>query len=72
VTTLGSLYQVRDGRTKRISSFDRTGGNADRITVKAGETAVMAEIEGAGINRHIWITIASKDPMIRRNCILRM
>jgi len=72
MTALWNLYQVRDGRTKRVSSYDRTGGNADHIVVKPGETAVLADIKGAGIIRHIWITIACKDPMIRRNCILRM
>lgn len=69
---LDTVYALRCARSKRISSYDRTGGNADCITIKAGETRVIAQMEGAGIIRHIWITIACGDEMIRRNAILRM
>lgn len=58
-------------RTKRISSYDRTGGNNDSISIAAGETRVIAEIAGAGIIKHIWITMAGSDPMVRRNAIIK-
>lgn len=32
----------------------------------------MAEVSGAGIIKHIWVTISSGDPLVRRNLILRM
>lgn len=69
---LDGLANLRDCRTKRISSYDRTGGNSDRIPVAPGAKAVLAEIPGAGIIKHIWFTIAHSDPMFRRNMILRM
>jgi hypothetical protein len=70
---LDQLALLRPGfRTKRISSYDRTGGNADCITIEAGENRVIAEMAGAGVVKHIWITIGCDDPMIRRNAILRM
>jgi len=70
---LGNIYMLRDGiRTKRVSSYDRTGGNDDRIVIGPGETVVLADIKGAGIIKHIWCTFVCKDPMIRRNAILRM
>jgi len=69
---LSKLYQLQHGRSRRQSSFDRSGGNADRIVLQAGETTTLAEIPGSGVIRHIWMTIASPDPMIRRNAILRM
>ncbi len=69
---LNDLFQLKSVKTKRVSSYDRTGGNADKIQVNAGETAVIADIAGAGIIRHIWMTIACSDPMLRRNAILRM
>lgn len=69
---LDSCYLLQDIRTKRISSFDRSGGNADCVPIAAGETKVIAEMEGAGIIKHIWITIACGDDMLRRNAILRM
>ena len=39
--------------------------------VEAGETRVLAEIEGAGVIRHIWMTLGCADGMIRRNAVLR-
>ena len=69
---LGNIFQLQSRKTRRISSYDRTGGNGDNIFIKEGETRTIAEIQGAGIIRHIWITIACEDPMIRRNAILRM
>lgn len=57
--------------SKRISSFDRSGGNGDNIPIEIGETRTIAEIEGAGIVKHIWVTIACSDPLYRRNLVLR-
>jgi len=70
---LHDIYKLQDNvQTKRVSSYDRTGGNADYIVIKPGETAVIAQMPDAGIIKHIWITIACEDPMIRRNAVLRM
>ena len=69
---LEGIYQIHDRVTKRASSFDRTGGNDDRIGVPPGKTATLCEIKGAGVIRHIWFTIGCKDPMLRRNAVLRM
>lgn len=70
---LGAIYHLGNGiRTKRISSYDRTGGNADFIPIPAGQTVEIASIHGAGIIKHIWITINTEDPFIRRNAIIRM
>ncbi len=69
---LGNLYRSREGKTGRISSYDVTGGNADRFTIASGETKTLAEISGAGVIRHIWCTISHPDPLYRRNLVLRM
>ncbi len=69
---LRDLHRVGTGvRSKRISSFDRSGGNHDYISLKAGECKDIASIRGAGIIRYIWLTLACDDPMIRRNAVLR-
>jgi hypothetical protein len=39
------------------------------ITLKAGETVTLADIQGPGVIRHIWITT---DPKAYRGCVLRM
>ncbi len=70
---LADLSRAREGRSKRISSFDRTGGNADALRIPAGKTAKLADIRGAGVIRHIWVTISCRqDPLYLRKLVLRM
>jgi hypothetical protein len=70
---LGDATMLKTYESKRMSSFSRTGHNNDWVLIEAGETATIAEIEGAGIIKHIWITlVCPADPRIRRNAILRM
>ncbi len=63
-----------DVRSKRVSSYDRSGGNNDRFeNIPDGERRILFEVEGAGIINHIWITIAPPPPQLSRNdIILRM
>lgn len=69
---LANIAQLVDARSKRISSYDRTGGNDDFIGVEPRGKLVLADIAGAGIIKHIWITISTQDPLYRRNIVLRM
>ncbi|HET7616373.1 MAG TPA: glycoside hydrolase family 172 protein [Bacillales bacterium] len=70
---LNELCTLKENiKTKRISSYDRSGGNRDCIKISAGETFEIAKIDGAGIIKHIWMTLAAPDPFIRRNAIIRM
>ncbi|QHT59975.1 DUF2961 domain-containing protein [Paenibacillus lycopersici] len=70
---LDNISKMQPGiKTKRISSYDRTGGNADFIRIAAGETADLAVIAGAGKIKHIWITVNAPDSFIRRNAVIRM
>ena len=72
---LTGLTRIReDVRTKRISSYDRSGGNNDRFErIADGATRELFNVEGAGIINHIWITIAPPPEHLSRNdIILRM
>ncbi len=72
---LMELAKVPDqGRSRRISSYDRSGGNNDRVEhIANGVRRTLFEVEGAGIINHIWITIAPPPPELSRNdIILRM
>jgi hypothetical protein len=69
---LEGLANLSDAVSKRASSADRSGGNADWIAVKAHSTATLAEIAGAGSIRHIWFTINSPSPFHLRELVLRM
>ncbi len=68
---LTNLYQARSGRSRRASSWDRTGRNNDYLTVAPGATATIADISGAGCIRHMWITIAHEEKDFLRRDVLR-
>jgi hypothetical protein len=69
---LGELPRIRNVRTRRISSWDRSGGNDDRVHIQPGDTAVLADIEGAGCINHFWCTIYCEQPDYLRRIVLRM
>lgn len=55
--SLSTLMLPREGKRRRASSYDRTGGNDDRIYIKPGETAAFADLKCPGMITHIWITM---------------
>jgi len=42
-----ALARLRNYKTRRSSSWDRTGGNADAIPVEPGQSATLLEVAGA-------------------------
>jgi hypothetical protein len=69
---LNGLSNLSDAISRRASSADRTGGNADWVEVKAKSSVTLADIKGAGLIRHIWFTINSPSPFHLRELVLRM
>jgi hypothetical protein len=70
-----NLSQIRKNvHTKRISSYDKTGGNGDCWSgISDGEKKTLFDVKGAGIIDHIWITIApGADQLSRNDIILRI
>jgi hypothetical protein len=61
-SSLRDLPRLRSSRRKRASSWDRSGGNDDRLTLGPGETYTLAEIPGAGCINHLWVTAATEPP----------
>jgi len=66
-----ALARLRNYKTRRSSSWDRTGGNADAIPVEPGQSATLLEVAGAGAITHLWFTINSRDRMHLKNLVLR-
>jgi hypothetical protein len=60
LATLATLARRREGRRLRVSSWDRTGGNDDRLHIAPAETRRIAEIDGAGCLSHLWCTLANE------------
>jgi hypothetical protein len=69
---LYGLAEIQSGmKSKRISSYDRSGGNNDRLEhIKPGEKRVIFDVKGAGMINHIWITIAPPPEELSRNDII--
>ncbi len=68
---LGELARIRNVTTRRVSSWDQTGGNMDFRAVPAGETITLADIAGAGCINHIWCTHACEQDDYLRRIVLR-
>jgi hypothetical protein len=67
---------MRQGKTKRVSSYDRTGGNKDYYSIHPGEKKEICRMDGAGAITHIWMTMATDTPveeaLLPRKIVLRM
>jgi hypothetical protein len=71
LSPLRGIATLRKAKTRRFSSFDRTGGNDDRLHIEPGRTVVIAEHEGAGIVTHIWATLACESESFLRKIVVR-
>ena len=69
---LGELARIRNARSRRVSSWDRTGGNDDRLHIQPGEVVTLADIAGAGCINHIWCTMDCTQEHYLRRLVLRM
>lgn len=70
--SLDTLFQLKNCKSKRISSHDKLGGNKDWIDIAPGETRIFAEIDETAIIRHLWCTVGTSDPLYARKTVLRM
>ncbi len=68
---LRDLPRITDATSHRISTWDRSGGNRDFITIDAGATVEIAAIEDPGVIRHLWMTSHSNDDLYLRKVVLR-
>jgi len=69
---LDKLIAPHDYVQKRISSYDKSGGNADAIHIAPGATATLLDADGPGLITHIWFTIASPEELHLKKIVLRM
>ncbi len=76
VSNLSNIYKNRDFTRKRQSSYDRSGGNDDRIYIKPGERRIIASEQGSGLITHIWMTMQNEgfviEPYYLRKVVIKM
>ncbi len=69
---LTGLTEPHDYSQKRISSYDRSGGNEDFRTIAPGDTLTILDESGPGIITHIWFTFSSDEAYHLKKIVLRM
>ena len=65
---LNKLARLQNATTARYSSWDTGGRNRDCWTFAPGESRVLADIQGPGVIRHLWMTSSNHF----RQCLLKM
>lgn len=71
---LSDLPRLKHYTAERISSYDRTGANADgdpTHPIKPGETRVIGEVAGPGIITHMWLAFFSQEVYHLKKIVLR-
>lgn len=74
-SSLRDIYKERNGKSKRYSSYDTTGGNRDFLKIYPGDITDICNIDGAGIITHLWMTMAplsEPEEYLYRKIIIRM
>lgn len=71
LSPLRGLAKLRSAKSRRFSSYDRTGGNDDRLHISPGETVTIGEWAGAGTVTHFWATLACASKFYMRKVVLR-
>jgi len=64
-TGFSGMMTLSNTTTARSSSFNRTGGNNDFVSIPAGQTIELANINGAGIVRHLYFSIWGGEHYLR-------
>jgi hypothetical protein len=71
-TTRVDLTRPQDYVLKRVSSFDRSGGNADYRQIPPGQTLTILDVDGPGTLTHVWFTLSSPEAAHLKKLVLRM
>ena len=68
-SSLETIAFKRPQKRKRLSSYDRSGGNDDRIHLQPFSTQIIADIDSPGIINHIWMTLGGEEDYLRKTTI---
>src|SRR5215470_526425 len=74
VGSLAGLARIRAFKSRRVSSWARSGANMDALVIEPGARVAFGTLEGAGIVRHLWMTMMSlpPEPHELRQTVLRI
>jgi hypothetical protein len=66
-----NLFWATGARSRRASSWDRTGANRDCVQVGPGQTVTLLETTGAGCITHIYMVLGFNELTDYRDAIVR-
>src|SRR3984885_5573171 len=66
------LTRPQDYVLKRVSSYDRSGGNDDYRSIKPGQTLNVLDVDGPGTLTHIWFTLSDEENYHLKKIVMRM
>ena len=69
---LPDYVRGQDYKSLKQSSYDRTGGNADRWPIQPGATQELFNAQGPGVISHIWFTISAQSANHLKELVLRI
>lgn len=69
---LSNIFLPKAGKRKRVSSYDRSGGNDDRIYIKSGERRTIFNVHCSGLIEHIWFTQMNLGDTIEENAFRKV
>ena len=67
----GAIFRLKEARSGRVSSWDKSGDNRDFVSFKPGETKELLRLDGPGTITHVYLTPAAP-PTVLRAAVLRM
>ena len=70
--TLPNYARAQNYKTRKQSSYDRSGGNRDFWPMAPGQTLEVFQSDGPGIITHIWFTIEAESPHHLKELVLRI
>ncbi|HLB23879.1 MAG TPA: glycoside hydrolase family 172 protein [Dehalococcoidia bacterium] len=68
---MSALFTYTGARSRRASSWDRSGGNMDFVTIGAGQTVTLLEHDGPGCVTHMYCALAFPEITDYRDAIVR-
>ncbi len=65
-------YMIDNSTSYRVSSWDRSGKNADCLILQPGQSYTLSELKGPGYIKHFYCTTVNPSRLVYRKIVLRI
>ena len=72
ISNMSNIMEKKNSKRRRVSSYDRTGGNDDRYYIAPGETMTIFDVKSSAIINHIWMTHQNGDFHEEKNSLRKV